>query len=56
MKISRRRFLNNAATVATAFTIVPRHVLGGRGVLPPSDKVNVAIVGAGGQAGRTSES
>ena len=52
MNTTRRRFLSNAATAATAFTIIPRHVLGGRGVLPPSDKVNVAIVGAGGQ-GRT---
>jgi predicted dehydrogenase len=32
-----------------AFTIVPRHVLGGPGYVAPSDKVNVAIVGAGGQ-------
>jgi predicted dehydrogenase len=37
---------------ASVFTIVPRHVLGGHGFVPPSDKVNVALVGAGGQ-GRT---
>ena len=30
--------------------IVPRHVLGGRGQTAPSDKINVACVGAGGQA------
>jgi hypothetical protein len=29
--------------------VVPRHVLGGAGYLPPSEKVNVAIVGCGGQ-------
>ena len=34
---------------ASAFTIVPRHVLGGPGYVPPSDKVNVACVGVGGQ-------
>lgn len=35
-----------------ATTILPRHVLGGPGFVAPSDKVNVAIIGAGGQ-GRT---
>jgi predicted dehydrogenase len=45
---SRRRFVATAATAAAA-TIVPRHVLGGPGFVAPSDKVNVAIVGAGGQ-------
>ncbi|MFL5520395.1 MAG: hypothetical protein ACJ8B6_05635, partial [Gemmatimonadales bacterium] len=29
-----------------AFTIVPRHVLGGPGYTAPSDMVNVALVGA----------
>ena len=33
--------------------IVPRHVLGGSRFVAPSDKVNVALIGAGGQ-GRTS--
>ena len=45
---SRRRFIASAsASVATA--IVPRHVLGGPGFVAPSDKVNVAIIGVGGQ-------
>ena len=35
-------------------TIVPRHVLGGPGFVAPSDKVNVAIIGAGGQGRTTS--
>ncbi len=48
---TRRQFLGAAAAAAT-LTIVPRHVLGGEGVVAPSDKVNIAIVGAGGQ-GRT---
>src|SRR5262245_29244703 len=51
MVTSRRRFISTAAPAA-AFTILPRHVLGGRGMVAPSDKVNIAIVGAGGQ-GRT---
>lgn len=48
---TRRDFLH-AGAAAAVFTIVPRHVLGGRGFVAPSDKVNVALVGAGGQ-GRT---
>ncbi|MBU6402149.1 MAG: Gfo/Idh/MocA family oxidoreductase [Verrucomicrobia bacterium] len=51
-KISRRRFLGTTATAATALTLVPRHVLGGPRFVPPSEQVNIAIVGAGGQ-GRT---
>ena len=47
-KISRRDFLGNAATVA-AFTIVPRHVLGGPRNIPPSEKLNIAGIGVGGQ-------
>jgi len=50
MKTSRRKLLISAA--ATAAAIVPRHVLGGPRFVPPSEKVNVALVGAGGQ-GRT---
>jgi predicted dehydrogenase len=51
-RASRREFLKASAAAASVFTIVPRHVLGGRGYVAPSDKVNVALVGAGGQ-GRT---
>lgn len=50
-KITRRQFIGSSAAVA-AFTIVPRHVLGGPGFVAPSEKVNIAIIGAGGQ-GRT---
>jgi len=49
-RISRREFMGAAAAVA-AFTIVPRHVLGGQGNTPPSEKVNVASIGAGGMGG-----
>jgi hypothetical protein len=47
-KISRRNFMGAAATAA-AFTIVPRHVLGGARHVPPSEKLNVAGVGIGGR-------
>ena len=46
--ITRRNLLGAAATAA-AFTVVPRHVLGGPGHTPPSEKVSVAIIGTGGQ-------
>lgn len=47
-KISRRDFMGAAAAV-TAFTIVPRHVLGGPGQTPPSEKLNIAGIGVGGR-------
>ncbi len=49
-KITRRSLMGAAAGVA-AFTVVPRHVLGGMGQTPPSEKVNIAGVGIGGQGG-----
>jgi len=45
---SRRNFLKNGAVVAGGFFIVPRHVLG-KGFIAPSDKLNVAAIGAGGK-------
>jgi predicted dehydrogenase len=39
------------AASAFAFTIVPRHVLGGAGQTAPSDRVNVAGIGVGGMGG-----
>jgi predicted dehydrogenase len=45
--ISRRGFMQQAA-VAAAFTIVPRHVLGGRAYAAPSEKLSIAGVGIGG--------
>jgi len=47
--ISRRKFLATTATAAAAFTIVPRHVLGGPGYRAPSDKLNIACVGVNGK-------
>ncbi|MBN1559191.1 Gfo/Idh/MocA family oxidoreductase, partial [candidate division KSB1 bacterium] len=45
--VTRRQFVK-AAAAASAFTIVPRHVLGGSGQTAPSDKLNIAAVGIGG--------
>jgi len=48
-EMNRRQFLSRTAGVsAAAFTIVPRHVLGGPGQTPPSDKLNIAGIGIGG--------
>lgn len=44
---TRRQFVRNASITAAAFTILPRHVLGGPRFVPPSEKVNIALVGAG---------
>jgi predicted dehydrogenase len=47
-EISRRYFIRNAAIAGSSFLIVPRHVLG-RGFIAPSDKLNIAGIGAGGK-------
>jgi predicted dehydrogenase len=47
-KQSRRGFLTDVAITGAGLTIVPRHVLG-RGLTAPSDTLNVAGVGVGGQ-------
>ena len=48
---SRRNFIGTTTAAAAAFTIVPRHVLGGVGYTAPSDMVNVAGIGLGNQGG-----
>jgi len=47
--VSRRAFVAGTAGVAFGAMVVPRHVLGGAGYLAPSERVNVAVVGCGGQ-------
>jgi predicted dehydrogenase len=47
-KLTRRRFVA-ATTAAATVGIIPRHVLGGLGRVPPSEQLNVAVVGTGGQ-------
>ncbi len=47
--ISRRVFVGDLTAAGLAFSIVPRHVLGGRGFLAPSDRLNVACIGVGGK-------
>lgn len=47
--LSRRKFIKSSAAVTAGFYIVPRHVLGGAGYTAPSDKLNIAAIGAGGK-------
>lgn len=46
---TRRQFIRRTAVTAAGFFIVPRHVLG-KGFIAPSDKLNIAGIGAGGKA------
>ncbi|MEO6726278.1 MAG: Gfo/Idh/MocA family oxidoreductase [Blastocatellia bacterium] len=48
-KITRRNFVAGTTGAALTAMIVPRHVLGGVGYTAPSDTVNFALIGAGGQ-------
>ena len=50
-EITRRTFLGSAVA-AGVFTIVPRHVLGGRGYVAPSAKIRLAHIGMGTQGFR----
>ncbi|MDH4092257.1 MAG: Gfo/Idh/MocA family oxidoreductase [Cyclobacteriaceae bacterium] len=47
--VSRRKFMEKAAAIS-AFSIVPRFVLGGKGYLTPSDKINLGFIGTGKQS------
>ncbi len=47
-KFHRRKFLKSALVAGAGFTIIPRHVLGGNGYIPPSDQLTKAIIGVGG--------
>lgn len=48
-QLTRRKFLKTAGLTATAFTILPRYVLGGNGFTPPSDTLYIAGIGVGGK-------
>ena len=48
-EISRRKFMLTSGAAAAAFSIVPRHVLGGPGFVAPSEKITLACIGCGTQ-------
>ena len=47
-RLTRRGFLGGSVATAAAFTIVPRHVLGGPGQNPPSEVLTHGVIGVGG--------
>lgn len=52
---NRRAFLRKSAATLATFSIVPGSVLGLRGQTPPSQKLNLAILGMGGRAGQIAD-
>jgi len=46
---SRREFIRKTAASGIGLSVVPGHVLGGSGVVAPSEKLSIALVGAGTQ-------
>ena len=53
--VSRRRFIAQAGMAAAAFTILPGRMRGAN-TMAPSDKLNIAVVGIGGQGGSDARS
>lgn len=53
--LTRRDFVSTSSKLALGGMIVPRHVLGGPGYQPPSDTLNIAIVGAGGMGAENAQ-
>ena len=52
-KVTRRQFVKGSIAAAAAFTIVPRHVLGGPSQTPPSETFGGALIGCGGRGNGT---
>jgi len=49
INLSQRRDFIKKSILASSLFIVPRHVLGGVGFISPSDRLNIAAIGAGGK-------
>lgn len=49
-EMSRRNFLKTGTLAIAGFTIIPRHVMGGAAYTPPSEQINLGIIGCGAQA------
>jgi len=47
--INRRKFIGNSAAAVAAFTIIPRHVLGGNGFIAANNRINLGYIGVGKQ-------
>ncbi|MDD4644980.1 MAG: Gfo/Idh/MocA family oxidoreductase, partial [Bacteroidales bacterium] len=44
----RRSFLSKSAVAGAGLIVIPRYVMGGKGYVAPSDKLNIAAIGSGG--------
>jgi predicted dehydrogenase len=49
LPLSRRQFLHATGATLASFAVVPRHVVAASGSTPPSEKLNIAGIGVGGQ-------
>jgi hypothetical protein len=47
--MNRRKFIGKSTAAAAAFTIIPRHVLGGNGFVAANDHINLGFIGTGKQ-------
>ncbi len=47
--LTRRDFVKRSSSGAAAFTILPSFTIGGLGHVPPSDKLQIAAIGCGGE-------
>ncbi|MEP6594612.1 MAG: Gfo/Idh/MocA family oxidoreductase [Ginsengibacter sp.] len=48
-QMDRRKFVEVIASTALTMSIIPRHVLGGKNFVAPSDKITLAYIGVGTQ-------
>lgn len=48
-KHSRRKFIGNSAMALAGISIIPAHVMGGKGRIAANDKINVGFIGTGKQ-------
>ena len=51
LTVTRREFVGAAGAAVAVATIVPRHAVAQSGQTPPSEKLNIAGIGIGGQGG-----
>lgn len=47
-QVSRRQFLQTASAAAAAVTIIPASAIGAEGTTPPSERINLGIIGVNG--------
>jgi len=48
--MDRRNFVKKTAVTAAAVTVIPRHVMGGKGFIAPNDRINLGYIGTGKQS------